>query len=272
MGYRKVGNRWVIVSDERARRLAEFRNSPQYWWDKVFGGHLDAQLAAAAEQQQETPSMNLQEALRHWDDERQKAYAEVRKWRGDHAKAYPAEYVAAELAKAEANARTMEQDAANDIQKLGLKAQEAPLRAAQTGAALTPAQLQEASLIVEQYKAKQTRQERQQVATEARTALSRGDVDRARVYARAAEALEVNDGELSKAMAEADPARQRGRLAAAGVAEAVELWQVSDIRDRAAAGMADQREALGAKQWAWDHGYKDVGEGSSLVASAFPEA
>jgi len=151
--------------------------------------------------------------------------------------------------------RTNEQYAKR-IGEAALEAAEDPRRRYAVGSPLKPEHLTEAQLIVEQYRNRPARQERQQLVADIRDDLRAGNTTGARIKARAATVLNIPLGPLAAQLSDADPEKRDARDTLDTVEGLVELALAEPIRELAAAGFANVHERVALKSFAGDRGLR----------------
>jgi hypothetical protein len=138
------------------------------------------------------------------------------------------------------------------IRETAMEAMEEPQRLFAAGSPLKPEQLSEAQLIVEQYRSRPARQERQQLVADIAEALKAGDTAGARVMGRAAAALNIPLGSVATQLNLADPVKKDAHDSMTLIEGLALLALNEPLRERAAAGLANVQERLFLKAFAHD--------------------
>lgn len=142
------------------------------------------------------------------------------------------------------------------IRQTAVEAAEEPQRRYAAGSPLKPEHVSEAQLVVEQYRNRPARQERQQLVSDIADALKAGDTTGARVMGRAAVALNIPLGPLAAQLNDADPAKKDARDALDVIEALTQLALAEPLREHAAAGLASPQERLFLKAFAHDRGLR----------------
>lgn len=279
-------SRWVPTAaareQERQLRLAEMRflNSPLALWDKVLTGGKHAQYLAQPLKHEES-SMSKRQALA----EAARAHAQrgrelegaARRWLPDPANptksldghdldAHPPEHRARKLKEAQRAIESHDEAGVRELNPLIDAAEFEPRNKVQLGTRLTAADTGEVTLLVQQYR-DLTKEQKQELATLGRAALTRGDLTAALQYKRAAEVLHVNTPEFDTELVAADPVRREGGAELGKVGKLVEAMQAEQARTHVRAGMARGAEEISHIDWAAQHGVDPEG-GASYVEAA----
>jgi hypothetical protein len=162
---------------------------------------------------------------------------------GEAAAKYPVAYSEKERKRIAAAIEAANGQARGEMAKVTRPLLQDARRRSAEGTALTPAELSEATLLVQEWSGR-TRQERRSLAADAAAALEVGAVSKARVLHRASVALRASSDDVGRGLDQRDPIRlaaERDLGSVAGVSDALERAITRELADH---GMGGTRTSI----------------------------
>lgn len=160
--------------------------------------------------------------------------------------------------------------AGSTVARLAQEAAAGPAARFQQGTKLGPEARSEVPLLLEEFRGR-TRQEQAELVRRGLAAANSGDLQTALAVRRAAQALNVESGELDAALVKADPERRAASTEIATIERLVTAWRGDVARRRVRAGVAQDGDTVLAAGFATEHGYARNEDGAPFVEQALSQ-